>query len=94
MAETRIASLQRETSQSPTQWSGLAEDGRPVYARYRMGRLRVWLGEWTLATPPALTWLRSEASEPGRYQDGRIENDELVDILTSSGLATPGFTID
>jgi hypothetical protein len=39
-----VTSVEQTCGACPSQWEGVADDGRVVYARYRGGRLRVSLG--------------------------------------------------
>lgn len=41
----RVLALKKTSPACPSQWEGVLEDGRVVYARYRHGKLSVGLGD-------------------------------------------------
>lgn len=40
----KVTALQQTCKWVPAQWEGYTEDGRPIYVRYRHGRLCIYLG--------------------------------------------------
>ncbi len=41
----RVTQLTRTGESSPSQWEGITEDGRGIYARYGGGELSIYLGD-------------------------------------------------
>lgn len=44
MERIKVVEIRRTCFACPSQWEGWTEDGRPVYIRYRWGRLSVCIG--------------------------------------------------
>lgn len=41
----KVTEITNEGTTHPTQWDGVTDDSRPVYIRYRHGRVDVFVGE-------------------------------------------------
>lgn len=65
----RVVAARQSCLSCPSQWDGMTDDGRPVYARYRFGRLTVQVNGDTLI-----------ACEPGDEFDGYIDQYTLADL--------------
>ncbi|MDR3582497.1 MAG: hypothetical protein P4L67_04460 [Candidatus Pacebacteria bacterium] len=62
-----VAFLEEGYTACPTQWEGIADDGKEVYVRYRCGRLRVECG--------LNNWIYSEMV--GEKYDGHMKTEVM-----------------
>jgi hypothetical protein len=85
----RLATLTCDGGSFPAQWEGTTEDHRPVYVRFRWGRLVVHVGQ--PGSPEALaddSIVPYDAQIGGPY-DGVLSTEEMLryaKVLDASGL--------
>lgn len=76
--DAKVTALKRTCLACPSQWEGILEDGRAVYARYRHGELSIGVGD---DIDEAVRNARSDvalyAEEIGNGLDGFMDFEEL-----------------
>jgi len=86
----RVRSVMQTCDACPTQWEGRSDDDRPVYARYRFGRLLVRIGPPQGDIDSAVTGEVVVGLDHGDELDGTLTYDELVQ-LTMGQVRWPAF---
>lgn len=84
-----IVELKETCNRSPTQWEGVLDDSRPIYIRYRWGRLEVNIGPPGGDVNSAIDTVPWFKRQLGHDLDGFIE---LSEVCTQAGLVlAPGL---
>lgn len=86
----RVRSVMQTCEACPSQWEGRSDDGRPVYARYRFGRLTVRLGPVDGDISSAVTGDVVVGLNHGEELDGTLTYEELIQ-LTMREIWWPAF---
>lgn len=74
----RVKTIEQTCRWVPSQWEGYTDDGRPIYVRYRWGRLSIRLGRAGGTIEDAVASKRELIGRPiGHSLDGVMTYQEL-----------------
>ena len=80
----KLSKIVQTCDACPSQWDAVADDGRPVYIRYRWGNLTTGVGKQG-ETKDAAVWKCIQAPDVDTYDvgdgNGVIEIDEVMPFI-------------
>lgn len=84
VAMLRVRRVSQTSPACPAQWEGRTDDDRPVYVRYRFGRLSVRVGPIGGDMDSAVTGDEVLSIDHGNDLDGWMEYDELCQLTAGT----------